>query len=391
MGGPKQVIPEEMLRDLYVEQQLSSTEIATLCGCSSLTVIHRLREYGIPVRGKAEAGMLVRGVEIPENVLRDLYEQQGMSSIQIASRYGCSDVVVRKKLVQCGIPIRSRAEAASQRWDLNIPEELLRDLYEVQKLSTVAIADKYGCTHRAILLKMAEYGIKTRTISEAMALIEGYPKTDFSGDLQEKSYLIGFRLGDMYARMVQENGHTILVSTTTTKLAQLQLIHDIFHPYGWVDIEGPRSKGHYGIKCYLNMTFDFLLPKVDRIENWIMAEPERYFAPFFAGYLDAEGHFGVSKGRSCLKVSSCDKAILQQSYTALISLGILIPPPILIRPAGTTDNRGVTNRRDVWRLGSGRRASLLQIIALVDPYLKHAKRRRDMELVRSTILAHLSH
>jgi transcriptional regulator with XRE-family HTH domain len=385
MGRKKIVIPEQELRELYGIRGQSATEVAAMYRCSSQTVINRLRELGLPVRDKREAGLLKKGVRIPCSELRDLYERQGLSSIEIARRYGCSDVVVRKKLAQCGIPIRTSSEAAVQRWDVDISADKLRELYEAQKLSILAIAERYGCTHRTVLNKMLEYGIVSRTISESMALVEGYPKSDFSGDLAEKAYLIGFRLGDLYATMVKDTGHTILVSCTTTRQEQLDLIRRLFRPYGLVSVSEPDRRGVCWIRCYLNMTFGFLLPKEDRIPDWILAEPERYFAPFFAGYVDAEGHFGVSNRMACFKVETCDRVILQQSHAALTTLGIGLPKPRINRPAGHTSSLGVTLRRDLWRLGTASMESLSQVCTLLTPYLGHPKRRRDMERVRANV------
>lgn len=385
MGRRKIEIPKDRLWELYIGQKMSTTEICKLFDCQRQTIIRRLKEYGIPVRDKAEVGLLKKGVSIPCDELRDLYERQGLSSIKIAEIYGCSDVIVRKKLKQCGISIRPPSEAAVLRWNVDIPEDELKDLYEVRALSTIAISEIYGCTPRTVLNKMAEYGIEPRTISEAMALVEGYPKADFSGNLAEKAYLLGFRLGDLSVRMVQEAGHTILVECSTTKQEQIELIRELFQRYGHVHVSGPDKRGVFGVRCYLNMAFDFLLPKEDRIEEWILEEPERYFAPFFAGYVDAEGHIGVDGGQANFQVRSCDKNILQQSYAVLTSLGIDFSKPRIIMKKGYTSKRGVTLRRDFWGLGTARKTSLLKLFDLLEPYLKHAKRRRDMELARANI------
>ncbi len=328
-------MPEEELWELYVTQELSSTEIASMHGCHSQTIINRLREYRIPVRSRGEAALLKRG----ENALH-----QGV----------------------------------------NIPEEELRELYEVQKLSTINIGEIYGCSHRTVLNKMAEYGIESRTISEAMALVEGHPKTDFSGDLAEKAYLIGFCLGDLYAAMISETGHTIWLSCSTTKQEQVELIKELFQRYGRVHV-GTYSEGRFEIDCYLNMTFDFLLPKQDIIESWIVEEPIKYFIPFLAGYTDAEGHIGVSKGIAVFSLASCDRNILHQCYDVLASIGITFPKPRIKKEKGYTDKRGITYSEDYWELATARKDSLLRLFDLLDPYLKHAKRRRDMELARANI------
>lgn len=55
MPNKKICIEQDELIRLYVEQKLSSIEIAEIFNCSSLTVINRLKEYGIEVRTISEA------------------------------------------------------------------------------------------------------------------------------------------------------------------------------------------------------------------------------------------------------------------------------------------------------------------------------------------------
>ena len=55
MPNKKICIEQDELIRLYVEQKLSSIEIAEIFNCSSLIVINRLKEYGIEVRTISEA------------------------------------------------------------------------------------------------------------------------------------------------------------------------------------------------------------------------------------------------------------------------------------------------------------------------------------------------
>ena len=55
MPNKKSCIEQDELIRLYVEQKLSSIEIAEIFNCSSLIVINRLKEYGIEVRTISEA------------------------------------------------------------------------------------------------------------------------------------------------------------------------------------------------------------------------------------------------------------------------------------------------------------------------------------------------
>ena len=59
-------INKDWLYDKYVVEQLSTRQIAALLGCSSHTVILRLKKYDIPIRTREEAIALYRnGEEVP--------------------------------------------------------------------------------------------------------------------------------------------------------------------------------------------------------------------------------------------------------------------------------------------------------------------------------------
>ena len=51
----KKLIPKEDLEHLYVVQKKSTIEIGHLFGCSAITILNRLREFGIATRGYSEA------------------------------------------------------------------------------------------------------------------------------------------------------------------------------------------------------------------------------------------------------------------------------------------------------------------------------------------------
>jgi hypothetical protein len=64
-------------------------------------------------------------------------------------------------------------------------------------LSLSAIAAAYGCSLTTIWRKLKAAGIETRPGGGAPL----YARADFSGDLVEMAYLIGFRLGDLHVAM----------------------------------------------------------------------------------------------------------------------------------------------------------------------------------------------
>lgn len=137
-----------------------------------------------------------------------------------------------------------------------ITRQELNNLYGKQKLSTFQIAQKFGCSHATIVNRMRKFGIKSRghlglikpiKISKIVHRSEGgierrfksygipsrglanraskYKKHNFSGDLLEKAYMIGFRLGDLN---VYSPKNIICVRCSSTKRAQIKLIKNLF-------------------------------------------------------------------------------------------------------------------------------------------------------------------
>ena len=49
-----------------------------------------------------------RGIDIPKEVLEDLYHSQGKSTAEVGQVLGCSETYIRKKLREYGIKIKHR-------------------------------------------------------------------------------------------------------------------------------------------------------------------------------------------------------------------------------------------------------------------------------------------
>ncbi len=95
------------LRELYWEQEKSSPEIAEIYNCSAPTVRYWMKKYGIDRRSKSEARDLAVGIDLSKQKLKKLYLEQEMSSPEIAEELNCSASFIRKKLREFNIPIRS--------------------------------------------------------------------------------------------------------------------------------------------------------------------------------------------------------------------------------------------------------------------------------------------
>jgi hypothetical protein len=267
---------------------------------------------------------------------------------------------------------------------LNLLCEELYTLYFEKQFTFAEIAQQLGCSPVTVHKRLRACGFEARP---AGGSVFEYPKKDFDGSLRDQAYLIGLRAGDLH---VERGNWAIRVRCTSTHREQIDLIHDLFADYGGVWISQPRARRGTGITVHLNRSFDFLLPHDDHIKEWILAD-DALFAAFWAGYVDAEGSFIVSRGRAYFKVDSGDKRILYQAWTRLGEMGIVFPEPRLIRPAGTWIKQfQLASHRDLWRLASERKETLIQLCNIVSPYLRHRKRIHAMQAARANVASRIS-
>jgi hypothetical protein len=262
--------------------------------------------------------------------------------------------------------------------------EELYTLYIEKQLTFVQIADLFGCSPVTIHKRLKACGLKARP---AGGSVFEYPKKDFDGKLTEKAYLIGLRLGDLH---VELGNWAIRVRCTSTHQEQIDLVQELFEQYGGIWISEPKPRRGTGITAHLNRSFDFLLQHDDVIEQWILNDDE-LFAAFWAGYIDAEGSFIVSGNRAYFKVDSGDQGILHQAWTKLIALGLEFPKPKLVRPTGTWIHQfQLSSQRDLWRLTTEKKITLLKLCDLVSPYLRHRRRIYAMQAVRANVASRIS-
>jgi len=325
--------------------------------------------------------------KISPKILKEMYWHKKMSSPQISKFYQCSPEYIRDLLRKYRIRIRTKSEARRLLFDIHLLKTDLKNLYIKQKISSVEIAKKFNCSPGFVRNKLREYKIPLRSIQEALPLSNKpkHPQYDFNGNLEEKAYLIGFRLGDLYVKTASKNSSSIFINVSSTKLDLIKIVEKSFSPYGYIWKSKSNKNDVVYIRTSLNRTFDFLLPKRDLIETWIL-KSKNYFAAFLAGYTDAEGTFCLCGGNAVFSLRSQDKNILHQIQSKLIELGILLRPPKIAREEGTKDIRGTISNRDIWAIFIHRKDALLKLIYLLNPYLKHTDKQKRMEIVKNNII-----
>lgn len=263
-----------------------------------------------------------------------------------------------------------------------IPREELEEYYLRKRLSSRKIAKIYGCAYSTVDRKIRQFGFKTRTLAEAHIL---YPRKDFGGDLNEKAYLIGFAIGDLRVRKVYKNSETIHVDCASSKVEQIDLIKGLFDKYGRVWISKPNKKGAVQIECFLNDSFEFLLNiNKNIIEPWIKNN-KQYFANFLAGFTDAEGSFYISRSKAFYALGNYNIQLLMQIKDNLKRLGIESPKISRSVRMGTIASHGYAYNNDYWSLVISKKKELVKLFTFIEPFMKHASRKKNMLLARQNI------
>lgn len=262
---------------------------------------------------------------------------------------------------------------------LNIPLSDLKELYLVQKLSPRKIAKIYNCAYSTIDYKIHQAKLPTRNLAEAHVI---YPRINFSDDLIEKAYLIGFRIGDLRVRKIYKNSETILVDCASTKSEQIELISKLFSKYGRVWTSHPNQVGRVQIQCHLNLSFNFLLSS--KLEGWIINNKE-YFFSFLAGFTDADGSIFIANGQATYSLGNYNIALLKEIKFYLEFYGISSRKITFSDRKGLLASHGYRYNSDYWTLAISRKKNLIMLFEFFSRYLKHENRIKQMNEAISNI------
>jgi transposase-like protein len=94
--------------------------------------------------------------------LKKLYLKERLTTVEMADRMGCSPVTIQNWLSRHGIEKReSRRDYGHDDYPWR-NEDVLRTLYEGKGLSSIKIAEKFDCDHSTVCNWLEEFGIKTR-------------------------------------------------------------------------------------------------------------------------------------------------------------------------------------------------------------------------------------
>lgn len=269
---------------------------------------------------------------------------------------------------------------------IKISKQILYDLYFRKKLPLQSVGELVGCCRETVAARMKDHGLKLREFGVWQTK---YKKQDFSGDEVEKSYLLGFRIGDIDVRLPSKNSKIIVIRCHTTKQDQIQVMEGLFQRYGQIVISKSLSgsgKPSFTVSCNLNKSFSFLLiSRPYQMNAWITKNFNNSVS-FMAGYTDAEGNFIFNQGKARFKLDSYDFSILNWMHKWFEKYGIKSRFRLLANQGSEGYNKGKYLRKDLWRLNINEAHSLLRFCAFILPFSKHRKRIRDILRCISNII-----
>jgi hypothetical protein len=158
--------PPEWLAHLYLCRELSTYRIAELTGLHRQRVTRALRRVGVPVhpRGAGRFRPVRRGPDPPglPQLIVQLYETARLSSREIAAVTGMPHRTVSDRLRRYGV--RARSRGGWNREDRRIvPAEILRELYEQLGLTAAEVGAVIGASRSTVLRSAHDLGVAVRT------------------------------------------------------------------------------------------------------------------------------------------------------------------------------------------------------------------------------------
>ncbi len=273
---------------------------------------------------------------------------------------------------------------------------MMQDLHVVRGVSLSDIAKMIGNKTSGYTSWLCrQLGVEARPFEEAR--LKGirekrrkYERRPFDGTDEDKAYLLGLRHGDLSTSVPWKG--VVRASTSTTHPSMAELFENLFSRYGHV-YRYPRFKNdtksyEWNLQVILDGSFDFLCWSLSEVWTWISDTRNRILS-FIAGFLDAEGHLGISSSgkNTCLIISiyNTNLSLLQRIKTELKILGFSPLGPYLDKPKGSkTSKYGIERKKDYWRIALARFDECKALLRLLP--LRHPEKLRRKELSLSLLL-----
>jgi len=159
---------KEWMSKKYEDEFLSTYQIAEECNCSVKLVWNQLKKFGIEIRSLSESQNPNAKWDLLNNKdwMSKKYEDELLNTYQIAEECNCSDKLVGSQLKKFGIEIRSNNESKNPnaKWELLNNKEWMSKKYEDELLSTYQIAKECNCGQSLVMSQLKKSGIDRRNL-----------------------------------------------------------------------------------------------------------------------------------------------------------------------------------------------------------------------------------
>lgn len=160
---------KKWLYQKYIKENLSTLKIARICKCGKTTINKYLRRFEVPLRPQAQYMHIDKPFKY-KTWLRRKYEQENLSTKEIAKICGCGKTTINNALRKFNIPLKEKGGIITKKEQLH-NRRYLKQQYVGQKKSTSEIALQND-THRSyVRILLIKFNIKRRSKSEYMRLI----------------------------------------------------------------------------------------------------------------------------------------------------------------------------------------------------------------------------
>jgi len=299
--------------------------------------------------------------------LKELYWDKKLSTSEIAKVYNCNSETIRRLMIRHNIPRRPIHERKYK-----ISKEMLNKLYNKNKLSTIEIAKKFGCSQWVIWSLLQYYDIGARDANDYHAWKS--PANQIKPILSPSpilSYVTGVILGDGW---VYKINHSYSIGLETLDkpfceslvraLQQIKLNPCLMFNKNRFWRVTATSKLFY--EWYKSLKFK-------DIEKIAIEYPKE----FVRGFYESEGCLSIYKSRK-YRYTNC-KIIICNTKEELINLTKELLKILGFHPTIRKKNNPLP-RKPLWILVLGRKAEVKQFLDIVKPCIKTGEKRLSRNL-----------
>lgn len=133
---------KELMQELYIDKNMHSSEIAKLLGVTITPILKWCKASGISIKPRGGR------IDFPESLYPQMFKlyQDGLSSAEIAEKFGCSDNTVLSAIRKLGGHIKTPRERVKRTYTLN--ESYFSNIDTPMKAYFLGWAASDGCVRK---------------------------------------------------------------------------------------------------------------------------------------------------------------------------------------------------------------------------------------------------